>query len=231
MPSFPSTTLLTAFLLLGSSATPEQQHDTQSPEVAAQNAGDANSEALLKFLQRQGGKLADITATDLQTLEQVRLDRDYTTQELQLLAGLPALREVMIWRDGDSRAKPTPTDAPTDADLEIVATLGQITTVRIGGWSAPFSDVGVAHLEAMPALQHLHLIEAQRISDESMKSVARMPALESLNITYTHISDHGLEALMASKSLKSVRYGWAEDARRWLAAFRLRHEGVAFEIL
>lgn len=203
----------------------------QSPEVAARETSDVNSEALLKFLRRQGGKLADISATDLQTLELVRLDRDYTTQELQLLAGLPALREVMIWRDGETFAKPAPADAPSDADLKVVATLEHVTSVRIGGWSAPFSDAGVAHLADMPALQHLYLIAAQSISDEAMKSVARMPALESLDITYTKISDNGLEALMASTSLKSVRYGWAEDARRWLATFRLRHEDVAFEIL
>lgn len=201
---------------------------TADGTTASQVLEESRCEALLVFLQGQGGKLADLTALDLLHLEAVRLDQNYEAGDLALLAGLPALREVMIWRDGESRSEHQRVPAPTDADLECLASLKQLETLRIGGWSAPYTDAGVAQLVQLPRLKHLHLIQAQRISDTAMQSVARMPALESLNITYTHITDEGLANLVESKSLQRVQYGWAAETRSWGEAFRAAHPECSF---
>ncbi len=195
-----------------------------TPEIAADRS------ALVVFLRRQGGPLADLDVSTLSDVRAVRLDADYTDADLRLLHNLPELREVMIWRDGEGRPGSEGAAAPTDADLELLATLTQVETLRLGGWSAPFTDAGVARLARMPALRRLDLIQAQGITDAAMKSVASMPALESLAITYTKISDAGLTHLVASESLTSVRYGWAGESERWLAAFRRAQPETGFRI-
>jgi len=56
-----------------------------------------------------------------------------------------------------------------------------------------------------------------------MKTVATLPALEFLDITYTKISNVGLEHLLQSRSLREVNYGWAAETRRWQEQFLRDH--------
>ncbi len=185
---------------------------------------------LLRFLQRQGGELAEIEAAQLGTLQVVRIYTDYASDELALLEELPALREVMIWRDGERFAQKPLRRAPTDDDLRVLSRLTRVQTLRLGGWSAPFTDAGLAHLVATPSLRRLDLIQAQGITDEGMKHVAAMPALERLNISTTKISDKGLALLLGAPRLERVTYGWAAESARWLAAFRMAHPNPTFSI-
>lgn len=207
------------------------QSDSAPPSSDAQaDRSGADTTTLVAFLRSQGGTLAAVDASTLAGVRTVRLNADYTVDDLALLATLPNLREVMIWRDGEGPAGTEGSPAPTDADLAALAKLTQLETLRIGGWSAPFTDTGVAHLSTMPALRRLDLIQAQHITDAAMVSVARLPALTTLDITYTKISDVGLTHLLASSSLKSVQYGWAGESKRWLAEFERDHPDPSFTI-
>jgi hypothetical protein len=212
----------------GQAAPPrEVLDDTRMPPASTSSAEPC---ALLTFLRRQGGTLAGVDERTLAGVRTLRLDADFSSDELALLAGLPNLREVMIWRDGEGPAGSEGRAAPTDSDLRVLSTLTQLQTLRLGGWSAPLSDEGVAHLAQLPALTRLDLIQVQGITDAAMRSVARIPALASLDLTYTKISDQGLAHLLASTSLKSVRYGWAGETQSWLAAFRRDHPDASFSI-
>lgn len=174
--------------------------------------------------------MAELSEPLLDQVSQLRLDEDFTLAELASLAGLPQLRDLMIWRDGEGRSGQSPTRAPTDQDLRVLASFPHLETLRIGGWDAPFTDAGIAELKRMPRLKHLQLTQAQVITDEAMKSVANMKALERLTITYTKISDRGLEFLLRAESLESVRYGWAAQSKRWRASFLNAHPDAGFRL-
>jgi hypothetical protein len=206
---------------------PTEAIDVQSTEPAAPAV---DRTELVALLRRQSVVDGDADESALASVREIRLDADYTTAELALLAELPGLREVMIWRDGEQRGAPAPAAAPTDDDLRALAGLTQVETLRLGGWSAPLTDAGVAHLVALPSLRRLDLIQVQSITDAAMEHVAAMPALELLDITYTKISDGGLAHLLASESLRTVKYGWAGESRRWLQAFRSAHPEATFTI-
>ncbi len=207
------------------------------PPTAADSQGepasaveDSSRAELLEFLRRQDRALAELELDALDEVTAVRLNFDYTQSELESLAQLGNLRELTIWRDGEGRKGSEGEPAPTDNDLRSVATLTQLRTLRIGGWSAPFTDDGVTHLEAMPRLEQLFMIQAQALTDASMKSVAKLPALTELDVTYTKITNEGLANLLESSSLQVVRYGWAEESKRWLKKFRVLHPNASFAI-
>ena len=216
-------------LTLGSCTGRGEDPGASSVEISPTAEEDSSKqEELLSFLQKQDPKLAELTAAELGQVKKVRLNHDYTSDELALLNELPELREVMIWRDGDERREYRLKEAPTDADLQILASIGQLETLRIGGWNVPYRDAGMAALTKLRRLKHLYLTSAQRISDESMKSVAAMPALETLDISYMGITDLGLAYLMESSSLQRVRYGWGGRTRSSLAAFQEAHPEPGF---
>ncbi len=179
--------------------------------------------ATLAWLQRVNQQYAELSVDDLATLESVRISGDYETAELDLLAHLPALREVIIWRDGEHRAPPHPRPAPTDEDLAALVLIPRLRTLRIGGWSAPFTDAGLRSLSAHEGLGGLWLAQAQAITDEGLRHVATMPALLTLNIHYTKITDVGLAHLLESSSLESVDFGWAADSKAALRRFVAAH--------
>jgi len=210
---------------------------TESAAAAADSAtappeprGGDSGTRLLAFLHTQGGALSSLTAADLDGLTAVRLDREYAPDDLRMLADLPALREVMIWRDGERFGGSEGGSAPSDADLRVLSTLHQIESLRIGGWSASFTDAGVAYVATLPRLRRLDLVEAQGITNVAMESVGSMRSLERLDITYTKISDVGLRALLRAPALRTVRFGWARESEHWLAAFRAAHPDAPFTI-
>lgn len=198
------------------------------PEAAPTPTGPSVSdEETVAWLRRVSRQHAELTEDGLADVAAVRLSSDYETEELDLLANLPALRELTIWRDGEGRADPSPRPAPTDADLERVARL-PLTTLTIGGWSAPFTDDGLRHLAGHETLRRLRLNQAQNVSDAGMVHVASMKALEALHISYSNVTDVGLAHLLECPTLREVEYGWAAAARESLRRFRAAHPDRPF---
>lgn len=66
------------------------------------------------------------------------------------------------------------------------------------------SPVGLAHAMKIATLRRLDVSHAPTVKDESMQLVAQMPALEEFRLGSALVTDEGLQALAASKSLKKL---------------------------
>ena len=60
------------------------------------------------------------------------------------------------------------------------------------------------NLNKIATLRKLDLSHAPTVKDESMPLVAQMPALEEFKLGSAQMTDEGLQALAASKSLKKL---------------------------
>lgn len=157
----------------------------------------------------------------------VRFDHRPSAEEIAALLEQDSLRELMIWLDGESFA---PAGGPgkrfDDADLARVAALPQLERLIVGGWDMAYTDEGLEVLTSLENLQHLSLCQAPGITDVGMKRVAQLPNLRSLDITYTAVTEVGLEHLLDAPALEEVAFGWTQRTAERLQLFRQRHPEV-----
>ena len=159
----------------------------------------------------------------------LRVDHCPSPEEIASWQRQEDLVELMIWTDGDSFMPEGP--APKrfgDEDLVQLASIPHLQRLTIGGWDMAYTDMGLQALAAMEQLNHLSLCQAPGVSDMGMKIVAQLPNLRSLDITYTAVTDVGLEHLLDAPQLEEVAYGWAQPSVRYLDSFREKHPQVTW---
>ena len=66
------------------------------------------------------------------------------------------------------------------------------------------SPVGLAHAAKIATLRRLDVSYAPTVTDDSLRLVAQMPALEEFKLGSAQVTDGGLRALAASQSLKKL---------------------------
>jgi len=159
----------------------------------------------------------------------LRIDHCPTAEEIASWQQQGELYELMIWIDGEGFA----TDGPPpkrfgDEELGQLASIPQLRRLTLGGWDMAYSDMGLQALAAMEHLEHLSLCQAPGVSDVGMKIVAQLPNLRSLDLTYTAVTDVGLEHLLDAPKLEEVSYGWAQASVRHLESFRQRHPEITW---
>jgi hypothetical protein len=110
---------------------------------------------------------------------------------------------------------------------ELLADLPRAETLfalGLGGCRA-VTDEGVRHLARLPALQHLDL-SGTRITDDGLQVLRHLPHLRSLSLAWTRITTRGMAALSHCDELEQVNLcvipGWFESwpARAGDAAIR-----------
>jgi hypothetical protein len=87
---------------------------------------------------------------------------------------------------------------------EAVAALTNLLLEDLALLDNQASPVGLAHVAKIATLRRLDVSYAPTVKDESMKLVAQMPALEEFKLGSAQVTDDGLRALAASKSLKKL---------------------------
>ncbi len=99
----------------------------------------------------------------------------------------------------------------TDVDDEQLRHVGRLTGLRMLNLEETrITDRGIQHLANLRQLQRLDLSafgvhrDGFGVGDESMAIVAQLPALESIALRLTKVTDAGMEALAKCKSLKSI---------------------------
>ena len=185
---------------------------------------------IVTFLRTQDPAWAALEGDQLDRVDAVSLRKDYTPDDLALLAHLPGLTTLRIVRSGETFAKPAPRRAPTDADLAVIGRLRGLHTLQIGGWSAPYSGAALASLRNLANLRDLSVFSTPSVNDEALEHLLHITSLERLDVTYTKVTDRGLTRLLELPHLKTVRFGWAADSRRALARFRAAHPDAPFTI-
>jgi hypothetical protein len=107
------------------------------------------------------------------------------------------------------------------ADLPRAETL---TALGLGG-SKHVTDEGVRHLARLPALQHLDL-SGTSVTDDGLQVLQHLPRLRTLSLAWTRITAEGMPALARCDALEHVNLsvipGWLESwpARAGDAALR-----------
>ena len=94
----------------------------------------------------------------------------------------------------------------TDAALERLSHLDDITSLRLGG-SKALTDAGIRHLARMPQLRHLDL-SGTAITDAGMQVLCALPSLELVNLSGTQITDAGAAELVHCPAINRVELAW-----------------------
>jgi hypothetical protein len=90
---------------------------------------------------------------------------------------------------------------------EAVAALTGLPLEELALLDNQASPVGLAHAAKIKTLRRLDVSHAPTVTDESLRLVGRMPALEEFKLGSARVTDEGLMELAASKSLKKVSLG------------------------
>lgn len=126
---------------------------------------------------------------------EVRLLNDLATDEqLKLVGRLPGLRRLALV---NARV--------TDAGLKELAGLARLEEldVHTAHTKEELSDAGLEALLPLKGLKVLTL-NSHRVTSAGMATVARLPAVESLDLTSTNVGDEGLKALTGLRSLRRL---------------------------
>lgn len=99
-----------------------------------------------------------------------------------------------------------------DAAMAKVAELGDIRSLKIAG--QPVTDAGLAHVARMPSLDTLDLSYCRNITDASFEHLKRLPRLKHLHIHGTAVSKDALEEFKraAGDSLRVIGTGRRRSA-------------------
>ena len=130
---------------------------------------------------------------DLPALEFVGINGTpgLTDAALVSLQGLPALKKLYL--NGASL---------TDDGLQHLSEFRNLEALGLGGIDG-LTDRGLDHVADLKSLTTLDLA-ATSAGDATMKRLAELPNLTELSISYTQVSDQGLEFLQGATSLKSL---------------------------
>jgi hypothetical protein len=90
----------------------------------------------------------------------------------------------------------------TDAMLEDVSRIDQITTLKLGG-SQSVSDAGVCHLSRLSRLRHLDL-SGTGITDRGLEFLRALPELETVSLAWTKVTAAGVMHLSGCERLSSI---------------------------
>lgn len=180
--------------------------------------------AAVAWLRAVGGARIEGQSDEaLAATDAIVLHHAPTDAGLAHLRAFPHLTRLEIWDTGDGPAPSHPVGTLDDRMLEAIARLEGLESLAIGGWNARYTDTGLRHVAMLRRLVSLNLCQAQRITDDGMRTLATLPALRTLGLTYTKITDEGLAHLLAIETLTEVDYGWAAASRRALARFQAAH--------
>ncbi|MGB0953099.1 MAG: hypothetical protein ACPG31_07725 [Planctomycetota bacterium] len=152
-----------------------------------------------------------------------------TKAQWQTLMEMEHVTELSIWDDGEMRLDP-PIGEPVDDEdlLQYISHLHDLESLVLGGWNMKVTDAGLWHLHTLGELRHLSLCQVQGISDEGMQALALLPALESLDLTYTDITDRGLETLAQIPTMRTIRYAWTARHASYRQEFLRRNPQAAY---
>jgi predicted Ser/Thr protein kinase len=123
------------------------------------------------------------------------------------LTGLARLRDLSLVRT-----------RVTSAGMAHVARLKSLAALRLD--MTAVTDEGLGRLTGLSGLTCLTLFGARRVGDEGMKSVARFPRLQTLDLCTTRVTDRGVKDLAGLVRLKSLRLsarGVTDEGVRLLA--------------
>lgn len=84
----------------------------------------------------------------------------------------------------------------TDADLEVLGQLPQLTRLRLE--KNKITDAGVAHLKGLTHLESLNLYGTE-VTDASVNLIAALPALKKVYLWQTQVSQEGVEILRSKR--------------------------------
>ena len=87
---------------------------------------------------------------------------------------------------------------------EAVASLSKLPLEDLALLDNQATPAGVTHAAKIVTLKRFDISHAPTVSDESLKQLAQLAALEELKIGSATLSDDGLQALVAAKSLKKL---------------------------
>lgn len=113
----------------------------------------------------------------------------------------------------------------TDAVLADVARVETMTALDLGG-SKALTDEGVRHLARLRALQHLDL-SATAITDRGLHVLRDLPALQTISLAGTRVTDAGIAELAHCHELRQVNLSWTrtgDGALRALAGKQKLHD-------
>ena len=117
----------------------------------------------------------------------------------------------------------------TDRILEDVARVDTLTALGLSG-SRAVTDEGVRHLARLPALQHLDL-SGTAVTDAGLQVLRELPQLRTVSLAWTRVTDEGAAALARCENLEQVNLAATaagDGALRALAGKpRLRHLSIA----
>jgi internalin A len=114
-----------------------------------------------------------------------------TGSGLQHLAGLEHLNDLVF-----SSA------AITDNSLAYLAPFRRLKSLLLSG--SPVSDDGLGHLTPLaPTLKRL-ILRATNITDAGLRHIAKLTALNELDLTHTQVSDEGIQHLHMLTSLRTL---------------------------
>jgi Leucine-rich repeat (LRR) protein len=161
---------------------------------------------------------------------------------LPLLKLLPALKNLDVsgWQRTDSGLWGL---ALSDFNLDSITQLSQLESLDIGGSKVTDRGVaemagltnlhtlglsetvvtarGIATLAKLPKLARLNLWKSEKVDDKAAPHFAAMPAIETLELTETNITDATLNALERVKTLKDVYVGGTAVTEARVEAFRM----------
>ena len=87
---------------------------------------------------------------------------------------------------------------------DAVAALVNLPLVELSLLDNQATPAGITHAAKIPTLRILDVSHAPTVTDDSLRQVSQMPALEEFRLGHAQVSDAGLQALAASKSLKRL---------------------------
>lgn len=146
---------------------------------------------------------------ELTSLEQLRTPSRMTDAGLAAIAGaLPQLKVLCL-----------NFNELTDAGLAALPKLRSLEEITIGGGT--FTDAGLAHLAELPSLHYVWLWGspesiADRITDDALRHLRKIPRLRTLKIPLATITDAGIAHLAGHPKLENL----------WLLDTQVTDEGL-----
>jgi len=199
---------------------------SSSAFISCQAPSHADPGEELAWLTEQGVQVAP----DLFATEELKFYATPTPEQLRSLVSLPHLHTLTIWDEGEGRAPTYPVGKLDDASLLLICELPGLQTLVVAGWNSFVTDHGLVHLLKLEGLKSLDLCMTARITDQGMATLARLPELEILGLTYTDITNKGMAELLAAPRLRQVDYGWTVRHGKFLEQFQRDHPEAGFLI-